>query len=101
MSLRIAIATALCLVLLRTDVLRGIVEARLPVRTGLLADNLELQRVIDVASRLKVNEATVCNWETNRTSPQLRFIPRIIAFLGYRPYQPQSDLLVQRIRAQW
>jgi len=43
-----------------------------------------LQR--EVAEKLQVNQMTVCNWETNRTSPQLRFIPRIVAFLGYCLY---------------
>jgi DNA-binding XRE family transcriptional regulator len=71
-----------------------------------LGDHLRKRRIDlgllqrDVASRLKVNEATVCNWETNRTSAQLRVMARIIAFLGYCPYHPQSDLLGQRIRAQ-
>ena len=38
-----------------------------------------------VADRLEVNAMTICNWETNRTSPQLRFVPRILSFLGYNP----------------
>ena len=54
-----------------------------------------LQR--DVAEKLQVNQMTVCHWETNRTSPQLRFIPSIVAFLGYSPYHPQSDSLGKRI----
>jgi len=40
-----------------------------------------LQR--DVASRLKVNETTIFNWENNRTTPALRHIPTIVDFLGY------------------
>jgi len=42
---------------------------------------------------------TICNWETNRTSPQLHLIPRIIAFLGYSPYDTQSGTLGKRIVA--
>jgi len=42
---------------------------------------------------------TVCNWEINRTSPQLRLIPRVIAFLGYVPYDTQSGPLAKRIMA--
>ncbi len=42
---------------------------------------------------------TICNWEINRTSPQLRFIPKIIAFLGYVPYDTQSRTLGKRIVA--
>ena len=33
-----------------------------------------------------MTESTIWNWEANRSSPQLRFIPRIIAFLGYNPH---------------
>ena len=41
---------------------------------------------------------TICSWEINRTIPQLRFIPRIIAFLGYDPYDENSPKdLAQRI----
>jgi len=42
---------------------------------------------------------TICNWEINRTSPQLRFMPKIIAFLGYSPYDTQSGTLGKRIGA--
>jgi len=56
-----------------------------------------LQR--DAARQLSINEMTLCNWETKRTSPQLRFIARIVAYLGYSPYQPQSDSLGKRILA--
>jgi predicted transcriptional regulator len=56
-----------------------------------------LQR--DVAEQLQVHQMTLCNWETNRTSPQLRFIPRILTFLGYCPYDSHSGSLGKRIRA--
>ena len=42
---------------------------------------------------------TICNWEINRTSPQLRFIPKIITFLGYVPYDTQSGTFGKRIVA--
>lgn len=53
----------------------------------------------EVAQRLGVNKDTICNWENNRTSPSLRFIPRIIEFLGYVPYDAQSETLGERIVA--
>jgi len=56
-----------------------------------------LQR--EIAGKLGVDETTICNWETNRTSPQLRFIPRIIAFLGYHPYDIPPQALGKRIIA--
>ena len=45
----------------------------------------------DVAAQMKVSEATVRGWENDKSSPSVRYIPRIIAFLGYDPYpKPQS-----------
>jgi DNA-binding XRE family transcriptional regulator len=63
-----------------------------PSELRTLGDHLRKRRLdlgllqCDVAEKLQVNPMTVCNWETNRTSPQLRFMPRIIAFLGYNPH---------------
>lgn len=53
----------------------------------------------DVASRVGVNESTVLNWESNACAPAIRFIPRIIAFLGYDPY-PAPELLPDQLLAQ-
>ena len=51
----------------------------------------------EVADKLGAEETTIYNWETNRTSPRVRFIPKIIAFLGYAPYDTQSGTLGKRI----
>jgi transcriptional regulator with XRE-family HTH domain len=56
-----------------------------------------LQR--ETAEKLGVDGMTICNWETNRTFPQLRFIPNIIAFLGYDPYNIPPEALGGRIIA--
>ena len=45
-----------------------------------------LQR--EVALLLRSTECSVYLWETNRTSPTLPFLPRIIEFLGYCPFDP-------------
>jgi DNA-binding transcriptional regulator YiaG len=48
-----------------------------------------LQR--EVAEKIGVNEATVTNWERQRTLPEIRFIAPIIKFLGYDPFpDPES-----------
>jgi len=47
--------------------------------------------------RLGADEASVWNWEKNRSSPALRFIPRIIEFLGYAPDDTKPHSLGQRI----
>jgi transcriptional regulator with XRE-family HTH domain len=45
-----------------------------------------------VAVKLGVTTPTVWNWE-NRGSVDLRFIPRVIDFLGYNPIPQPEDLL--------
>jgi DNA-binding XRE family transcriptional regulator len=39
----------------------------------------------EVAQRLGVGESSVYNWENNLTKPALRYIPKIVKFLGYVP----------------
>jgi DNA-binding XRE family transcriptional regulator len=39
-----------------------------------------LQRV--VGQRIGVSALTITNWEKNHTSPNLKFMPEVIAFLG-------------------
>jgi transcriptional regulator with XRE-family HTH domain len=39
----------------------------------------------DVAELLGANENTVWNWENGRSTPALRFMPSIVAFLGHLP----------------
>jgi transcriptional regulator with XRE-family HTH domain len=38
-----------------------------------------------VALAIGVDTCTITNWEKGRSEPELRFIPRIINFLGYQP----------------
>jgi transcriptional regulator with XRE-family HTH domain len=54
---------------------------------------------IEVAEKLHVSEATICNWDLNHNSPEIRFIPRIIAFLGYDPCDRTFGTLGERIIA--
>ena len=53
----------------------------------------------EVAERIGITASTIWNWEASHSSPQLRFIPRIVAFLGYNPYDTQSGSLDERIVA--
>ena len=52
----------------------------------------------DVALALEVNDWTICNWENNKTTPAVRYLPRIIEFLGYYPY-PDPETLGERLLA--
>ena len=76
-----------------------------PRQLRTLGDHLRKQRLdlgllqSQVAEQLGVDHMTICNWEINRTSPQLRLIPKIITFLGYVPYDTQSGGLGKRIIA--
>ena len=40
----------------------------------------------DVAKRLRTTICTYRNWEKNRSNPFPRYLPEIIRFLGYAPY---------------
>ncbi len=51
----------------------------------------------DVAMILGVDEATVYNWENNRSHPNLYCIPGIVEFLGYVPFKEEPKTLGERI----
>lgn len=51
----------------------------------------------DVAKMVGVKEDTIYNWENNRTSPQIHYVPRIIKFLGYVPFSRDLKTLGERI----
>lgn len=40
----------------------------------------------EVADQLGVDLNTVHNWECNKTTPQLGFLPRVIRVIGYDPH---------------
>jgi DNA-binding transcriptional regulator YiaG len=69
-----------------------------------LGDHLKRRRIElgllqrELAKQLGVSEWTLRHWERNTTAPAIRFVPRIIAFLGYDPY-PASTSLPERILA--
>jgi DNA-binding XRE family transcriptional regulator len=51
---------------------------------------------ITCARRLDLGLPT--NWELNRTSPALRFLPHIIALLGFDPSPPPGASLGERLK---
>jgi hypothetical protein len=50
-----------------------------------------------VAEALGVAVTTICNWEGNHTSVATRFLPKVVAFLGYDPRE-ESGQLGDRLR---
>jgi transcriptional regulator with XRE-family HTH domain len=55
---------------------------------------------MDVAHRIGVHESTLYNWERQRTVPEIRFMPKIIEFLGYSPTPSETAKTFQeRLKA--
>jgi len=50
-----------------------------------------LQR--NVAGIIGVTECTIYNWENGERKPETKYIPRIIDFLGYIPFECPGDIL--------
>ena len=70
-----------------------------------LGDHLRKRRLdlkllqSEVADRIGADETTVLNWEKNRATPSLPFLPRIIQFLGYLLHDPEPKTLGEAIAA--
>ena len=68
-----------------------------PKQINTLGDHLKKRRLDlgllqqDVADRIGVDVTTVRNWEGNRCSPKLHYLPRVFGFLGYCPYTVPSS----------
>jgi transcriptional regulator with XRE-family HTH domain len=69
-----------------------------PAVPGTLGDHLKRRRLElgllqrEVAEQLGVSESTLRHWEKYTTTPAIRFVPRILEFLGYDPYPEPIDL---------
>ena len=76
-----------------------------PAQLNTLGDHIRKRRLDlgllqrEVAEELGVTESTIWNWEANYSSPQLRLIPKVIAFLGRDPHDTQTDSLGERLVA--
>lgn len=74
-----------------------------PKQINTLADHLKARRLDlsltqkEVAARLAVDADSVRNWEAGRSSPAIRWLPAIIAFLGDNPL-PQPATIGKQIR---
>ena len=52
----------------------------------------------EAAERIGVTTDTITNWELNRTEPEIQYLPKIIAFLGYVPFSP-GESFPERLKA--
>jgi transcriptional regulator with XRE-family HTH domain len=50
------------------------------------------------AAQIGADEMTICHWELGLTEPEIRFIPKIIEFLGYNPLPEARTFAEQIIR---
>ena len=55
-------------------------------------------RTRDVAEIIGVNVNTIMSWELNRYEPTIRYIPKIISFLGYIPFNAKDDSLAEKMK---
>jgi site-specific DNA recombinase len=67
---------------------------RVPEKLETLGDHLLRRRLTlkllqrQAAEQIGVDKTSFHNWETNRTKPNLKYMPGIIRFLGYDPLPP-------------
>lgn len=53
----------------------------------------------EATAHLGVNGWTVHNWETGAKKPEIRFIPALVAFLGYDPELVDTGTLAGKLVA--
>jgi site-specific DNA recombinase len=76
---------------------------RIPVTPQTVGDHIRRKRLAlkmhqkDVAEQLGVDKTSVFNWEANTSTPEIRYIPAIIRFLGYSPLARANSLAEQLI----
>ena len=56
-------------------------------------------RQSDVADRIGVWTSTVNYWENNHFNPEVRYVPKIVAFLGYDPFGPPPASFPLQLKA--
>jgi transcriptional regulator with XRE-family HTH domain len=73
-----------------------------PNQINSLGDHLRARRMDlkllqkQVANQIGVHEQTITTWERNATSPEIRYIPAILNFLGYNPI-PKAQTLPEQL----
>lgn len=74
-----------------------------PLQTETLGDHIKKKRLDlkifqkDVAKKIGIVESTIWLWENNRVEPSISFIPKIIDFLGYIPFETEQSCLGKKI----
>ncbi len=53
----------------------------------------------EVAQKIGASESTIYNWENNLSMPAIKYIPKIIEFLGYVPFDTSTLSVGEKIVA--
>ena len=75
---------------------------RIPTEPHSIGDHIRKRRLglkmlqREVAEQIGVCEPSVFNWERNASSPEIRYMPDIIKFLGYDPL-PQANTVAEQL----
>ena len=81
------------------------VSAAYPREIKTIGDHLKKKRLAlkmlqkEAAAKLQTTVCTYRGWERNQRIPSFRYIPRIVKFLGYIPFNTEFENLGQKIRA--
>ena len=74
-----------------------------PQTLDTLGDHIRKKRVDlglfqkDIANIIGTNESTIWNWENNYATPYISYLPNIIKFLGYVPFNTSCNTLREKI----
>lgn len=74
-----------------------------PLQIKSLGDHIRKRRLDlnifqkEAAKKIGVDETTIWFWENNHVEPSISFIPSIIEFLGYIPFETQQGSLGEKI----
>ena len=64
----------------------------------MIGDHIRLRRLglkmtqRDVAKEIGVDTTCIFNWESDKSKPEIRYMPAIVAFLGYNPLPAATTL---------
>ena len=77
---------------------------RIPVEPKTIGDHIRRKRLAmkllqkDVAERIGVKQTSMYIWEGNHATPELRYMPAIIEFLGCNPLPPATNWAERLVR---
>lgn len=77
---------------------------RIPAELKTIGDHIRKRRLglkmfqREVAAQIGTNKTCIFNWEANTSSPETRYMPAIIQFLGYSPLPEANGWAARLVR---